>query len=45
MDTKSNTAIIGERFLKEKYFKGVRHQIHDEKDPKWVNATGSIGKP
>jgi L-fuconolactonase len=28
--------LLEERFLKEKYFKGVRHQVHDEKDPKWL---------
>jgi L-fuconolactonase len=28
--------LLDERFLKEKYFKGVRHQIHDEKDTKWL---------
>ncbi|MBL7738004.1 MAG: amidohydrolase family protein [Chitinophagaceae bacterium] len=28
--------LLEERFLKESYFKGVRHQIHDEKDPKWL---------
>ena len=22
--------------MKEEYFKGVRHQIHDEKDPEWL---------
>ncbi len=28
--------LLEDRFLKEKYFKGVRHQIHDEKDPQWL---------
>jgi L-fuconolactonase len=28
--------LLEERFLKEKYFKGIRHQIHDEKDSKWL---------
>jgi L-fuconolactonase len=28
--------LLEEKFLKEKYFKGVRHQVHDEKDPKWL---------
>jgi L-fuconolactonase len=28
--------LLEERFLKEKYFKGVRHQIHDEKDTRWL---------
>jgi len=36
MDTKTTRRLIEERFLKEKYFKGVRHQIHDEKDTKWL---------
>jgi L-fuconolactonase len=36
MDTKTTRRSLEERFLKEKYFKGVRHQIHDEKDPKWL---------
>jgi L-fuconolactonase len=35
-DTKATQRLLEERFLKEKYFKGVRHQIHDEKDPKWL---------
>jgi L-fuconolactonase len=28
--------LLEERFLKEKYFKGIRHQIHDEKDSQWL---------
>ena len=36
MDTKATQQLLQERFLKEKYFKGVRHQIHDEKDTKWL---------
>ncbi len=36
MDTKTTQRLLEERFLKEKYFKGVRHLIHDEKDPKWL---------
>ena len=28
--------LLGEWFLEEKFFKGVRHQIHDEKDPEWL---------
>ena len=36
MDTKSTQQLLQERFLKEKYFRGVRHQIHDEKDAKWL---------
>jgi Predicted metal-dependent hydrolase of the TIM-barrel fold len=36
MDTEATQRLLEERFLKEQYFKGVRHQIHDEKDPKWL---------
>ena len=36
MDAKATQRLLEERFLKEKYFKGVRHQIHDEKDPEWL---------
>lgn len=36
MDAKATQRLLEERFLKEKYFKGVRHQIHDEKDAKWL---------
>ena len=28
--------LLEERFLQEKYFKGVRHQIHDEKNTEWL---------
>jgi L-fuconolactonase len=28
--------LLEERFLKEPYFKGVRHQVHDEPDAKWL---------
>lgn len=36
MDTRATRQLLEERYLKEEYFKGVRHQIHDEKDPKWL---------
>jgi len=36
MDVNATRRLLEERFLKEKYFKGVRHQIHDETDPKWL---------
>ena len=36
MDVNATQELLEERFLKEKYFKGVRHQIHDETDPKWL---------
>ena len=35
-DPSRTEALLESRFLKEKYFKGVRHQIHDEKDPEWL---------
>lgn len=35
-DTKKTEQLLAEIFLKEKYFKGVRHLIHDEKDSKWL---------
>jgi L-fuconolactonase len=28
--------LLEEKYLKSKYFKGVRHLIHDEADPKWL---------
>ncbi|MGB3007582.1 MAG: amidohydrolase family protein [Chitinophagaceae bacterium] len=28
--------LLEEKYLKEKYFKGVRHLIHDEKDSEWL---------
>ncbi len=36
MDVNATQRLLEERFLKEKYFKGVRHQVHDEKDPGWL---------
>src|SRR5205085_11046719 len=36
MDTESTRQLLETRFLKDDYFKGVRHQIHDEKGPKWL---------
>lgn len=36
MEPNATHRLLEERFLKEKYFKGVRHQIHDEKDTKWL---------
>ena len=36
MDTKATGKLLEERFLNSIYFKGVRHQIHDEKDSKWL---------
>ena len=28
--------LLEEKYLHEKYFRGVRHQVHDEKDPQWL---------
>jgi len=36
MDVKATQRLLEERFLKESYFKGVRHQIHDEKNTEWL---------
>jgi len=36
MDTQETQELLEDNFLEEKYFKGVRHQIHDEKDPRWL---------
>jgi L-fuconolactonase len=36
MDPAATHRLLEEKFLKEPYFKGVRHQIHDEKDEKWL---------
>ena len=35
-DTNATRQLLEQRFLSEPYFKGVRHQIHDEKDTKWL---------
>jgi L-fuconolactonase len=36
MDVDATHGLLKKKFLTEKYFKGVRHQIHDEKNPKWL---------
>lgn len=36
MDSNETERLLGEKFLKEKYFKGIRHQVHDEKDLNWL---------
>jgi len=41
-NTKATQHILEEKYLKEKYFKGVRHQVHDEKDPQWLLQPGVI---
>jgi len=36
MDTDATTQMLNEKYAGEKYFKGVRHQIHDEPNAKWL---------
>ena len=36
MDPVKTFGILDEKLLKEKYFKGVRHLIHNEPDPAWL---------
>jgi L-fuconolactonase len=36
MDSERTHQLLQEKFLPEKYFSGVRHQIHDEKDSQWL---------
>jgi L-fuconolactonase len=36
MNVKAIQELLEERFLKEEYFKGVRHQVHDEKGHEWL---------
>ncbi|MEP6746767.1 MAG: amidohydrolase family protein [Bacteroidota bacterium] len=36
MEPDTTQKLLEEKYLKEKYFKGVRHQVHDEKDPEWL---------
>lgn len=36
MDPEATQRILEERYLKEKKLKGIRHQIHDEKDANWL---------
>jgi L-fuconolactonase len=36
LDTVATKKLLEEKYLSEKYFKGVRHQVHDEKDPAWL---------
>jgi len=42
MDPEATQRILEERYLKEKKLKGIRHQIHDEKDPQWLLQTSVI---
>jgi L-fuconolactonase len=36
MNPGTTEQLLENKYLKEKYFKGVRHLIHDEPDPKWL---------
>ena len=36
MDTGATEELLEKKYVKETYFKGVRHQIHDEPDTKWL---------
>ena len=42
MHPEKTQRLLEERFLKEKYCKGVRHQIHDEKDTRWLLQPSAI---
>jgi L-fuconolactonase len=35
-DTAATQKLLEEKYLKNSYFKGVRHLIHDEADPTWL---------
>jgi L-fuconolactonase len=35
-DPVATQKLLEEKYVKEKYFKGVRHLIHDEEDSKWL---------
>lgn len=35
-DPKAAYQVYTEKYRKERYFKGVRHQIHDEANPEWL---------
>lgn len=35
-NTGATQLLLDKKYLKEKYFKGVRHRIHDENDPQWL---------
>jgi L-fuconolactonase len=36
MDPQQTAKALGEKYYNQKYFKGVRHLIHDEPDSKWL---------
>lgn len=35
-DTRQTQQLLEDKYLKNSYFKGVRHLIHDEADPQWL---------
>jgi L-fuconolactonase len=35
-DPAATEKLLTEKYLRQPYFKGVRHLIHDEKDPRWL---------
>lgn len=35
-DTVATGKVLEEKYLADEYFKGARHQIHDEPDPRWL---------
>ena len=41
-DPAATQKLLEEKYLKEKYFKGVRHLIHDEADPEWLLQPGVL---
>lgn len=41
-DTKKMQRLLEDNSLKESYFKGVRHQIHDEEDTRWLLQPGVL---
>ncbi len=36
LNTGATKKLLEEKYLREPFFKGVRHLIHDEKDPQWL---------
>lgn len=36
MDAETTNKVLSEKYLSNKYFKGVRHLIHDEPDARWL---------
>ncbi|MEO5564406.1 MAG: amidohydrolase family protein, partial [Chitinophagaceae bacterium] len=40
--TSASQKILEDKYLRNNYIKGIRHQIHDEKDPKWLLQSSVI---